>query len=126
MKTNPSLYGADTLECELFAAGWRRSPNNIHSLPSVHWHTDDPLKGASPIWYPGWSGMANVPEGTEAQVCSDRIRIFSSQFFGEPHSKRSFNDTITLAVFDNTRDFLAYCAESGCVSEALPAGIHGD
>ncbi len=126
MKPNPKLYGADTLECELFAAGWRRSPNNINALASIHWMSDDPLRGESPIWYPGHDGQADTPEGTETQVCSDRIRVFRYQHFGEHYSKRSFGDTVTVAVFDNTRDFLAYCAESGRVARSLPAYAWGD
>lgn len=126
MTPNPKLYGADKLECELFEAGWRRSPNNIHSLPSVHWRTDDPLRGASPVWYPGASGMPHTPDWTEVQVCSDRIRVFRTEFFGESYLRRSFVDTVTVAVFADVPDFLAYCGNSGRVAESLPAGIYGD
>lgn len=125
MTANPKLYGADQLECELFAAGWVRSPNNIHALNSVHWMSDDPLRGASPIWYAGRDGMPESPEGTETQVLSDRIRVFRVQFFGESYSLRSHWDTITVAIFDNVRDFLAYCAESGRVAKSLPAYANG-
>lgn len=124
---NPKLYGADQLECDMYAAGYRRSPNNIHSLPSAHWYNDDPLKGESPVWYSGHEGLWEPLGEYEIQVCHDRIRVFASKFFGEPHTRCSFWDQITIAVFISVPDFVEWCKVNGRLSlPGLPAGIHGD
>lgn len=127
MKTNPSLYGADKLECDMSAIGFVRSPNNIHALPSVHWLDKDPLKGASPIWYAGSMDIWEPGDGIEIQVQSDRIRLFALKFFGEPFSKRSCYDTVTIAVFETVEQFQDWCKVNGRLSlPGLPAYIHGD
>jgi hypothetical protein len=114
---NPALYGADKLERDMAAIGYVRSPNNIYALPSVHWRDDDPLKGLSPEWYAGQGGLPSVKSGQVVQVCHDRIRIFVPKWFGAVNSKRSYWDTVTVAVFDNAPDFIAWCNECGQLSE---------
>jgi len=117
------LQGADVMECEMFAAGYVRSPNNIHALPTVHHDERDELAGVSPEFYPGGPGVPCPANGLSVQVCADRIRVFRTQFFGTPYSRASFVDTVTVAVFASVADFLAWCP---CVSEpGAPAYSNG-
>ncbi len=84
------------LQGELYAAGFVVSPNNIHSLPGV-------------IMYPGGNGVFPFLRAFDVQVTNDRIRVFSCKFFGEAHSRRSYWDTVTEAVFDTVPLFLTWC-----------------
>jgi hypothetical protein len=99
------------LERELFAAHWVKSPNNIHSLPGS-------------LWYASGPNIKAMPTDLEALVQRDRIRIFRMKFFGEPYTRRSFWDTITVEVFDNVTDFLAWVEKNGIYNSALPAGAN--
>ena len=102
-----------SLESDLQAAGWVKSPNNIHSLPGS-------------LWYAGSGNIKSLPGAQEAQVTSDRIRVFYAEFFGTHYSKCSYWDTRTVAVFDNATDFLAWVNQVGQYKQSLPAGYHGD
>lgn len=90
----------ETLRQEMVAAGYVISPNNIHALPGV-------------LMYPDGRGRFAVPEGHEVQVLHDRIRVFRTQFFGEHYSRKSYWDTITVAVFESVPDFRAWCEAGG-------------
>ena len=92
---------------ELLAAGWVKSPNNIHSLPEIE------KGGGSPVWYPGIVCMPCPNPGEDVQVCDDRLRVFKLEFFGVSYSKRSFLDTVTVAVFVTVAELLAYCKSTG-------------
>jgi len=83
------------LEADLLKAGWVKSPNNIHGLQGSTWYSSGPDKKCLP--YP-----------QEAQVLSDRIRVFTTKFFGTHYTKLSFTDTVTVAVFDSVEAFLAW------------------
>ena len=79
-------------------------------------------RGSEPLeWYAGSAGMMNPKMGIKVQVHSDRIRLYKSQFFGEQYSKRSFWDTVTVAVFDNFQAFSDYCQTEGEKAVALPS-----
>lgn len=105
---------ASPLHRELFAAGYVQSPNNIYHL-------------AGSIWYAGAGGIPQPAKMQEVQVDIDRIRVFSTKFFGEPYTRTSFWDTVTVAVFADVPSFLAWCEENGELSlPGLPAGIWGD
>lgn len=83
--------------------------NNIHGLQGI-------------IMCPTGPGLPWVPPMHEVQVTTDRIRIFTLQFFGEPYTKASWWDTITVAVFGTVDDFLIWCTREGRLSEpGLPA-----
>jgi len=99
------------LEKELFAAHWVKSPNNIHSLPGS-------------LWYAGGPNIKALPTDMEALVQCDRIRVFKTKFYGEPYTQRSFWDTITVEVFDDVADFLAWVEKNGIYESALPAGAN--
>jgi hypothetical protein len=126
MKTlaiNPTLYGADKLECDMSELGYVRSPNNIYGLPSVHWQSDDPPKGLSPEWYAGCGGLPAPKMGVTVQVCNDRIRLFTAHWFGEHGSKRCFWDLRTVAVFETVAEFVEWCAMNG--EPSLPGINYG-
>ena len=106
------------LEQELLAAGWCRSPNNIHALPRNE-------AGLSPIFYAGAHGMPEQEAGTEVQVLPDRIRVFRNVFFGAPYSKKSCWDQVRIHVFDNVPEFLAYCESTGQRAKSLPPYSQG-
>ena len=101
----------NAMEKELNARGFARSPNNPHGLVSC---ADC---RSSPVWY-SVTGRV-LPLDVECQVCSDRIRLFRLQFFGEQYSKRSFWDTVTIAVFADVAEFMAWFRDN---SIARPAG----
>lgn len=92
------------MRSELIKVGFCVSPNNIHALPGC-------------LVYASGPGVWTVPNFQEIQVLEDRIRVFRPSFFGDQYSKRSYWDTVTVAVFDNVPDFMAWCQEHGKVSE---------
>lgn len=100
----------NAIEKSLFAAGYVRSVNNTLPLPCV-------TPGESPIWYPNGPGLPCPPQGVEVQACHDRIRLFRRQFFGLPYDRRSFWDTVTVAVVEDAQGLIAWCVEHGRISE---------
>src|SRR5262245_20278353 len=82
-------------ESKLFAAGWVKSPNNIYGLQGSTWYRSGP-------------GVKILPYPQEPQVLHDRIRVFTTKFFGTHYTRRSFTDTVTVAVFDDVEAFLAW------------------
>lgn len=104
------------IEAKMFALGWVRSPNNCLSLPSIHWQENDPDRDASPVWYPGCGGIPCPIKG-EVQVKLDRIRVFETKLFGEPYTRCTHHDHVTLAVFDSVESFVEHCKTAGRLSE---------
>ena len=106
MQTDSGMNGQEKepalneLETELLAAGWVKSPNNIY-------------EAYGSIWYVAGPNVKCPPYPQQTLVQSDRIRVFTTKLFGEPYTRRSFIDTITVAVFDNTKDFLTWVDEVG-------------
>lgn len=61
--------------------------------------------------YPGSGNLPCFPIGHDVQILNDRIRVFTSKLFGEAYSKRSFQDQITVAVFDSVELFVLSCTK---------------
>ena len=89
---------------QMAAIGYVLSPNNIHSLSGV-------------IMYAGGPNVLEPKHKHQVQVLNDRIRIFETRLFGEPYTKQTYQDTVTIAVFTNTDDFKSWCRENGQISE---------
>ena len=69
-------------------------------------------------WYTGASGIPSVPDyAHNVMVTDDRIRVYVERFFGEPYTRRSWRDTVTVAVFETVPAFLDWCREHGRPSE---------
>lgn len=98
---------------EMQKRGYVVSPNNIFGLPGV-------------LMYANGQGLWTVPDFMEIQVLNDRIRVFKTQRFGECYTRKTYLDTITVAVFDRVEDFFSWCETHGKRSEpALPAFAQG-
>jgi hypothetical protein len=97
---------------QLFDKGWVVSPNNIHSLPGK-------------LMYAGSGNIKGNKFGHETQVEEDRIRVFEIKYFGESHSKKSYIDTVTVAVFDSVDSFLAWIDKNGIFRQGQAAWSQG-
>ena len=69
------------------------------------------------IMHPTAPGQPWVPPRHEVQVLDDRIRVFTTQFFGIPYTRASYLDTVTVQVFATIADFLNWCRTCGTPSE---------
>ncbi len=97
--TLPSAPKLNELEAAILAAGYVRDPNSALG------------------WYTGGPFVPCFPSNLSVEVHHDRIRVFRKVFFGESYSRRSFWDTVTVAVFDSVESFIAACPErsqGGC------------
>lgn len=102
-----------TLAEQMRECGYCVSPNNIHGLQGK-------------LYYAAGPGLAEPVSGQEIQVTEDRIRVFKAVFFGEQYSRRSFWDTVTVAIFLTAEELVAWCKKNGTVSQpGLPGFITG-
>jgi len=92
-------------ESQLLDLGWVRSPNNIHNLQGS-------------LWYAGAPNIKGAPVLHEVQICEDRIRVFTTKFFGLAYSARSWNDHVTVEVFDSVSQFIEWINDHGIYREA--------
>ncbi len=86
-------------------AGYVEDPNQIY--PDAN------------VWYAGSSGMLDVPTNYRIDVRHDRIRVFEIRFFGEAYTRRSYIDTVTIAVFDSVSAFLKWLQDNGIRSGGI-------
>lgn len=59
--------------------------------------------------YPGGPGLPAYPPGHYVQAEEDRIRVYTRHLFGEPYTKRTWHDEVTVAVFLSVEEFFAAC-----------------
>lgn len=89
--SSPAAPKLNELEAAILAAHYTRDPNSRLG------------------WYANGPGVPCFPSNLEVEVHHDRIRVFRKVLFGEAYTRRTFWDTVTVAVFVTVEEFIAAC-----------------